>query len=408
MFKTDGAKWAGGWTALGANAEAAGIKISEQMAVLGTLQSTMSGSEAGTKYKSFLAGAGRAQDKLNLSFVDSEGNMLGMLDILGKLKGKFGDTLNLAESDALKEAFGSDEAVSLIKLLMSDTMGLAESMDKLGKVTGMEKAAQMAAHMVTPLQRVGEGIKAVAIGFGMALNPALDPFINGMADAAAGVTQFSMDFPNITKWIGYGVLSVLGLTAAMGGLAMIVGVVRLATIGWGMVTMVATGIANAASFTLGIFKAVMWGVNAAMFANPIGLVILGITALVGAVGAAIYWWDDLKAAFLDTSWGKSIMSVIEWVTGGISGLFDTLGWVANGIGSVMDMVGLSSTPSAPASSPSLDAAKQVAVAPGGVTNHIAKTVASNSSNQRTIGTQEIHVNTPVDAQTLRELNWLEA
>ncbi|MBY8075295.1 phage tail tape measure protein, partial [Vibrio fluvialis] len=106
MFKTDGSKMSQAFTSLGANATSAKIAMSEQMAILGILQATMSGSEAGTKYKSFLAGVGKAQDKLGLSFTDSQGKMLPMLDILDKLKGKFGDTLDVAESDALKAAFG--------------------------------------------------------------------------------------------------------------------------------------------------------------------------------------------------------------------------------------------------------------------------------------------------------------
>lgn len=86
MFKTTGMEMSSAFTSVGANATAAGIAMSEQMAILGTLQSTMSGSEAGTKYKAFLAGVGGAQDKLNLSFVDAQGKMLPMLDILENFK----------------------------------------------------------------------------------------------------------------------------------------------------------------------------------------------------------------------------------------------------------------------------------------------------------------------------------
>ncbi|MGU3846657.1 phage tail tape measure protein, partial [Vibrio diabolicus] len=92
MFKTTGASMSSAFTSIGANATSAGVAIEEQMAILGTLQSTMSGSEAGTKYKAFLAGVANAQDKLNLSFTDSQGQMLPMLDILEQLKVKYGDT----------------------------------------------------------------------------------------------------------------------------------------------------------------------------------------------------------------------------------------------------------------------------------------------------------------------------
>ncbi|MBW5823424.1 phage tail tape measure protein, partial [Yersinia enterocolitica] len=55
MFKTTGDQMSAAFTTLGASAKSAGIDAAEQFAVLGQLQATMSGSEAGTKYKSFLA-----------------------------------------------------------------------------------------------------------------------------------------------------------------------------------------------------------------------------------------------------------------------------------------------------------------------------------------------------------------
>ena len=42
----------------------------------------MSGGEAGTKFKSFLAGVGGAQKALGMQFTDSAGNMLPVLTIL--------------------------------------------------------------------------------------------------------------------------------------------------------------------------------------------------------------------------------------------------------------------------------------------------------------------------------------
>lgn len=407
MFKTTGSKWAASWTAIGANATSAGVGVAEQMAVLGKLQSTMSGSEAGTKYKAFLAGVGKAQDKLNLSFVDSHGNLLPMLDILNKLKGKFGDTMSVAESDALKNAFGSDEAVSLVKLLMADTDGLAKSMDKLGKVKGMEKAMEMASKRVTPLQRITQGIKGVTIALGQGLNPALDPLINGMADAAATMTGWMTKFPNITRWIGYGILAVLGLIAVMGALSMAVGISKLAMVGltpaiaaakWAMALFTKQGL---------IAKGVMWLVNAAMAANPAVLITMAILGLVAAVAAAIYWWDDLKAAFLDTSWGKAIMKVIDMVMGSFKALTNPIGFVAEKIGGIAGFFGFGGDDTS-TSSPSLDATKRTATVPGGMTKHIANTVANNSTNSRTIGKQEINIHTPVDRQTLQELDWMGA
>ncbi|MCG7585675.1 phage tail tape measure protein, partial [Photobacterium sp. OFAV2-7] len=96
MFKTDGTKMSQAFASLGADATSAQIAMSEQMAVMGTLQSTMSGSEAGTKYRAFLGGVAKAQDHLNMTFTDSQGTMLPMLDILKQLKGRYGETIDVA------------------------------------------------------------------------------------------------------------------------------------------------------------------------------------------------------------------------------------------------------------------------------------------------------------------------
>ena len=73
------------------------------MAILGKLQATMSGSEAGTKYKAFLMGVGNAQKELGMKFVDSQGKMLPVLQILEKLKKKYGALDKVVDSDLIKK-----------------------------------------------------------------------------------------------------------------------------------------------------------------------------------------------------------------------------------------------------------------------------------------------------------------
>ena len=206
MFKTTGKEMSDAFTSIGANATASGVSMTEQMAILGQLQATMSGSEAGTKYKAFLAGVGGAQDKLGLQFTDSQGRLMPMLDIMGKLKEKFGDTLSVAESDELKKAFGSGEAVSLINLLMNDTASLAGNLEKLGSVKGMKKAEEMAASMTDPFERFGAGIDAIRISLGQALLPVLMPFIDTLTSGAATVQRWTVLFPNLTRAVGLAVI----------------------------------------------------------------------------------------------------------------------------------------------------------------------------------------------------------
>jgi len=276
IFKTTGKDMSDAFTSVGASATSAGIGLSEQVAILGTLQATMGGAEAGTKYKSFLSGVGGAQDKLGLQFTDSQGRMLPMLDILDKLKGKFGETLSVADSDELKKAFGSDEAVGLIKLLMNDTAGLTNNIEQLGKVRGMENAKKMAQDMVDPWQQFGAAVQALRIAFGQALIPMLTPLMARLTGIASTLTRWTQLFPNITRWLGYITLGILALVGAIGAMMVLSSV-------FGMLS---------------------------MLASPIALIVIGIAALVIGVGAAIYYWDDLKAAFGDTAWFQYIVMML--------------------------------------------------------------------------------------------------
>lgn len=332
MFKTTGAEMSGAFTSIGAEATSAGVGMNEQMAILGTLQATMSGSEAGTKYKAFLAGAGKAQKQLGLEFVNAQGQLLPMVDILTKIKGKYGDTLELAESDALAKAFGSKEAVSTVKLLMNDINGLGGSIGELGKVKGMEQAEKMAAAMTDQSQRLGQSWFVIRAAFGSAILPAFNNFVGLLADVGRGVMEFTETYPNLTKWLGYTAIAVLGLVAAGGLFNVIMGAGKMASVAWGVGTMAASGIATAFTAGLTFLRSAMLAVNIAMYANPIGLIVAGIAAAVVAVGALIYYWDDLKATMGEWGWIKAIAGVFSSVWSGIKNIFlGSLEWIIDKI-----------------------------------------------------------------------------
>lgn len=486
MFKTDGMKMSAAFTSLGADATSMGVKATEQMAVLGKLQSTMGGSEAGTKYKAFLAGVGKAQQKLGLDFTDSQGNMLGMVEILDKLRDKFGDSLMLEESDTLKEAFGSGEAASMLKLLLADTKGLTKNIETLGKVTDMATAQEMAAKMVDPWMRISSGVESMRIAFGQALLPAIEPVVESLANGAGTLTEWMQRFPNITRVLGKVVVGILGLTAAMGALALISGTLRVALFGlkgtaaglkkvwtglkWafmagkfiatialyilkftvlGLKQLFVAGTTKVLAFSWRVLKGAMfagkvlgslalvagrlaliaagqlalagatsavtaaqWLWNAAQWASPTTWLTAAVLGLVAAVGAVIYWWDDLKAAFLDTSWGKAVMSVFDAIMGGFAKAGEIFGWFKEQLGfggdAVAPVTAVSSgtafgtMPKAAARPAMLDAPRRMAAAPGSVTQHISKTMNSSRSSSRTIGEVHVHAPSPLDGQSFGE------
>ncbi|EGR1202768.1 phage tail tape measure protein [Vibrio parahaemolyticus] len=328
MFKTTGDQMSAAFTSVGAAATSVGVGMTEQMAILGTLQSTMSGSEAGTKYRAFLAGAAKAQDALNMSFTDSQGQLLPIVDILEQIKGRYGDTVSVAEAAELSKAFGTQEATAMIQLLMQNTDGLATSIDALGQVKGLDVAEQMAGAMTDQWERLEQGLFSVRAAFGAALLPALLPIVGALADGASVLIEWTQLFPNITKWIGYAGITLLSFVAINGLLTMAVGIGKQAMASYILVTK-GYGLAVAGvNSILKAFKVAMLAANIAMMANPIGLVVGAVVVAIAAVGALIYYWDDLKASFGDTTWFQIIESALALIMLPFQTLFQFLkaGW----------------------------------------------------------------------------------
>ncbi|MBH0073776.1 phage tail tape measure protein [Pseudoalteromonas sp. NZS127] len=389
-FKTTGTEMSSAFTAIGAQATSAGVGMNEQMAILGTLQATMSGSEAGTKYKSFLAGVGKAQDALNLTFTDSQGAMLPMVDILNQIKGKYGETIDVAEGDELKKAFGSAEAVATINLLMNDIDGLGKSINDLGDVTGMQQAEKMAMAMTDQTERLGQSWYVIRAAWGSAILPVFNDFVGLIADMGTSVVWFTEAFPNLTKWIGYAAVGVLGLVAAGGLFTLMMGAGKMAIVAWTVGAMVWGGITTALTTGLTFLKGAMLALNIVMYANPILLIVAGIVAAIAAVGALIYYWDDLKATMGEWGWIKAIVGVFTSVWSTIKNLFTGyLNWWIDKINMLpgVDIELISSGSNA--STSSIDAIEPIRskAEKGGITQQISN---ANQQKSTSVGTVNVY------------------
>jgi TP901 family phage tail tape measure protein len=387
MFKTNGSEMSAAFASIGAEGTSAGIGMNEQMAVLGTLQATMSGSEAGTKYKAFLAGVGKAQKSLGLEFTNSQGKMLPMVDILTKIKGKYGETLDVAESDALGKAFGSKEAAATVKLLMNDIDTLGGSIGALGKVKGMEQAEKMAAAMTDQSERLGQSWFVIRAAFGTAILPVFNSFASWLADVGRDLVSFTEKYPTLTKYLGYAAIALLGLVAAGGLFTLMMGAGQMAMVAWGFAGMVWAGITTVLTSGFTFLRGAMLAVNIAMYANPIGLIVAGIAAAVIAVGALIYYWDDLKATMGEWGWIKMLVGVFSSVWAGIKSIFnDTLDWIIDKINLIPGVdIDLSSSG---ASAPSIGAIAPVKsqAQTGGITQQI-----SNANQQKSTSIGEVKI-----------------
>ncbi|EBY0875808.1 phage tail protein [Salmonella enterica subsp. enterica serovar Chester] len=383
MFKTTGNEMSAAFTALGANAQAMKVSAAEQFAVLGQLQSTMSGSEAGTKYKSFLAGIGNAQKVLGLNFTNRDGSAKGITDIIDLIKGKFGDLSKVADADLLKKAFGSDEAVSMIKLLAGDVDGLKKNINSLGNIKGMDKAVEMAKKMVDPWDQVNSLLEQVRVSIGLRLDPVFAPFLQKIIDGGKAFMKWLDAFPNIARWIGYIAVSMISLAATGATVAVIMGTISLIKLGseasgsikllkytldllrpsllstriglmglwiqekavwvWSKLVALWAGICKVAiaawnvvlrtcTVAMRLFgiAARFAGMGLGFLLSPIGFVLLAIAALAAGIYFAIKYWDDIKAAIMDTQAFKWLQSAIAPVVGWFSDTWKSIedGWNA--------------------------------------------------------------------------------
>ena len=94
-FKTSGSGMAQAIQNLGASATTAQVPLEEQLSVLGMLQATMGGAEAGTKYKAFLRSATKGGEALGLKFTDVNNQLLSMPEILDILRDSYAHTLGI-------------------------------------------------------------------------------------------------------------------------------------------------------------------------------------------------------------------------------------------------------------------------------------------------------------------------
>lgn len=361
LFRTSGEQIGEAFKAAGGLASTAGVSLAEQMAVLGTLGSTMDGGEAGGLYKSFFENVSGASEKLGMSFVDQQGKLLPMMDILDKLQGKFGDLTIEANGKKLRDAFGG-EAARLITTLMGDTGRLKNGMEQLGNVRGLENAERMAKAMVDPWQQFGAAVQALRIAFGQSLIPILAPLMDRLVAIAGTLTRWTQLFPNITRLIGIVTLSFLAVTAAMSLLTLTVGLSKMAWLGatvvWNALTW--SGYRSIAMFLyhtvmvigfvaglvlmvawMGLVKGAMllwqgaiWLVNTALLANPVTWIVIGIVALVAAVAAAIIYWDEWTSALLNSE-------AFQWVSGQLNVLsawFDSMGGWSNMASAAWDAI----------------------------------------------------------------------
>lgn len=335
-YKTSGTQMADAIGKLGATATNANVPMEEQLAILGQLQTTMSGSEAATKYNAFLQAAAGAGEKLGLTFTDANSQLLSTPDILETLRGKYGDTLDAIEKQELKEAFGTDEAIKYIDLLYNKTddlkTGIVDLQGSMGD--GIAVTEDMAAAINNTPEQKFEVMKQKVHNTVEELGKGLLPTVNSTMDTISAVIQKGSDWVannqetvasimHIVLYLGIFLIAAGALTAAIGtvgktfgSLGGIIGTVKKALSGGGFLSALGpfSLIAAAVAGLIALFEACGGDVSQlqGIFSNAFG-------AASGIVSDALASISTYLPGFLQFGLAL-LMNIVNGILNGLPGL----------------------------------------------------------------------------------------
>ncbi len=382
QYKTTGADMAAAIQNLGASATSANVPMEEQLSILGMLQTTMTGAEAGTKYKAFLRSAAKGGEELGLSFLDVNNNLKSLPEILGQLQAKFGDTMDAAEKMELQKAFGDTEAVQMIDLLYSRSGELQSNIISLyGSMqdgTGVAESMAEAINNTDPskYEILRQKLHNVSETIGNTIQPTVDKYLGKASELVDKAGEWIENHQTLVGWliritavIGITVMVCGGLLAVFGGIGLIftktgtlillfkgrlgllpglfeilqikaliagdaVHIAMLKVKAGGMAvkgfalhiaSMGKQAVTAAATAMPGLIASI-WSFTAALLSNPITWIVVGIIALIAALIALYLNWDKVVSFATDTFNG-----FVDGVTGGIQWVADRFAALPEGL-----------------------------------------------------------------------------
>ena len=335
QFKTTGSEMASSIESLGASATNANVPLEEQLTILGMLQGTMSGSEAGTTYAAFSQSAAKGGEELGLSFLDANNQLKSLPEILDQLRGKYGDTIDAMEKQELASAFGTDEAVDLIDLLYNKTEDLQGNIltmyDALGSGTGVATEMANAINETEPerFERLTQRIQNVKESIGNSLLPTINDLMSTGEQVLTKVGSWVEENQELVRVIMLVVLAIGGfLTIAGTVIAVVSGVGLIITKTISGFKLLKAGFLLAKGALTPLIASV-WSFTAALLANPVTWIVIGIVALIAAL-VLLYnkceWFRNGVNAIIDF-FKEKLGAALEVVTSIFSGIGNVIGSV---------------------------------------------------------------------------------
>lgn len=226
------------------------------------------------------------------------------------------------QASVLSNLFGK-ESLGAIAPLLSNLDGVQDNLNKVAdssKYAGSMEGEFSARSETTAnsLQLAKNNMEAFKIAIGNGLIPAMTPMISLLTRGVKWVSGIAQEFPGAASVLGTAAVSIAIFCGAVGALSTLAGTVQT----------VATFVqwAKEAGLATRIWTGIQWAWNAAMTANPVGVVIMGIAALI-AIGYVLYQNWDTISSFAATMW-----------EGGKQAITDFCGTISNKVAEVCDWV----------------------------------------------------------------------
>lgn len=294
-----------------ANMNAAGQDIETVTSLLAMMANQgLKGSEAGTALTAVMRDMTSKMDEgaiaigdASVQVMDAEGNYRDLTDILRDVEAATNGMGDAEKASALSATFTADSIKGLNLMLNAGVGEAAKFEEQLRKSDGSaaEMAKTMNDNLNGDLTNLGSKLEGVQIAIYEKFEPALRDgvkVLDSLLDAINFVVDHSTEFIAALGAMAAGVAAYVGYTTAL----------KVMEQGWQALTIVTKA-----------QTAAQWLLNAAMSANPIGLVIAAIVALVTAF---VILWNKSEAfrEFWINLWEK-IKEVAGAAWEAISGFF---------------------------------------------------------------------------------------
>lgn len=306
-------------------ATSAGASIETFNALAGQLANAgIKGSSAGTTLKNVflrlaapVGGAAKMIKSLGVETIDSQGNMRDIIDIIGDLEKSLKGLGTGEKARVLNTIFGKIPLAGVNVLLSTGSDRLREYRKELEGAGGAAgtMAAQMRDTLQGQIKTMNSAFEGLQITIFKLSETSLGIFITRLTEVIRTVDSAIASNDEFAKSVFNNIINiVVGATGVFAQFMVVVIAVKLAMIAFNTVIAISKGLVIAWKVALIVTKGIMLALTAALWlakagiiafniawnANPIGLIITAIVALIAAVVLLILNWRKVKDFFVKT------------------------------------------------------------------------------------------------------------